>query len=62
MFQVAAADPNPDDGADSTAPESDTPDESTREIRIKRLRPADPESTEVMLAGLDLDYPDRLQA
>jgi hypothetical protein len=33
-----------------TSPEYDAAEKSMRQIRIKRLRPADPESTEVMLA------------
>lgn len=39
----------------SLIPEYDAAEKSMRQQRIKRLKPADPESTEVMLADRGLD-------
>ncbi len=44
-------------GLDSEAAEN-----AAQQLRIKRLKPADPESTETMLADRGLAYPDRFQA
>ena len=51
LLQIAAADAYRGENSKSTIPEYDAADKSMRQIRIKRLKPADPESTEIMLAG-----------
>lgn len=55
LFQVAAADDERDEQSQRTTPEADAAEKTMPEIRIKRLKLADPESTEVMLAGRGLD-------
>lgn len=51
IFQVAAAEESRDENPDQTTPSNDANENSMQQIRIKRLKPADPESTEVMLAA-----------
>lgn len=52
VFQVAAAEEQRDEPAKEPAPDADTTENSMPEIRIKRLRLADPESRELMLASV----------
>lgn len=59
LFQVAAADEQRDEQPQDTPPGSDVTEKSMPEIRIKRLRLADPESTEVMLADLGVNLAER---
>lgn len=57
LFRVAdATDEQHDEQSQRTTPEADATEKTMPEIRIKRLKPADPESTEVMLAARSLDY------
>lgn len=49
-FQVAAAQDSRDEQPQDSTPSNDTSENSMQQIRIKRLKPADPESTEIMLA------------
>lgn len=50
-MQVAAADTGKAEESEESVRQQDSADKSIQEIRIKRLRLADPESTETMLAG-----------
>ncbi len=50
IFQVAAAEESRDAEVQDKKPSNDASENSMQQIRIKRLKPADPESTEVMLA------------
>ncbi len=59
LFQVAAADEQRDNQSQDATPETDVTEKSMPEIRIKRLKLADPESTEVMLAGRGLNHSER---
>jgi hypothetical protein len=59
LFQLATAEEQRDDQSQDATPETDATEKSMPEIRIKRLKLADPESTEVMLADLGVNLSER---
>lgn len=59
LLHAVSADAVRGDPSADWAPGSDVIKNSERMIRIKRLRPADPESREIMLAGRDIADVDR---
>lgn len=61
LLQVPAADAKRDSVSPGMIPQRDAAEKSMPQIRIKRLKPADPESTEVMLARRGLRDPGKPQ-
>ena len=58
VFQAIGADANHAKYSSTMTPAYEDAEASMQQKYIKRLKPADPESTEYMLAGRGLEHPD----
>ncbi len=62
VFQAAGADAYSTYFSSTMTPGSETAESNMRQKLIKRLKPADPESTEIMLADRGMDCLDQSKA